>query len=1251
MADDSVILGDRDKIQARFENGLLVDLLAPHSSKSLAQISENFGDFKFESSDRRRRANGIHVEDTLIQSGSRISRIVSVIGQVRRPDTGRYLLKMRVKINSKSNEVWRMYCEVKDVAEGKGVKILLSDEIDLTISKAGESLRESVKIQDTAIELHVPAGEHTFDLEFTHGPKPSGVIFLGRREQIFELSVALTAISSTQTPNFLLISKSPCEFIEYRDLFTKLKRGIDALTSAYSRVRAGGTSHLPKDLPQKIAKWRQERESLQETITPYRSWIKRNSSVWRCILQSRPALIINLTEIPLHSLLTMLPDAYIASAIEASGEEPTEQGFLEKHNLSLGIEIDNNLPWTKIIDVGRRSPSETLECLNHILQDIDLLRQETINYRFDNTDDYYIGLHNSLRDGVRIIPSDEAQHPRPVKSCGLESSQARNVVVESKSDAQYLAAVIYARMIDSEILIVDRLPKELGDDLNRIGLELMQIDGKSIGRDGALHLYARLLGGMANKLSNIIPQRVQTALLEGETAWFGSAFPGHLIGALSDTRGSANIAYIPNDADLLLFREVIRNDENHPEYITATIIDSGYFENSEMIDVIEFSETTFDAIFPLEGPVATQIGMAWISHWPSDFIFFNTHGADGVILIGEAPVRSYNIVGLAELPNHPIVFNNSCTSWQGVGDAFIQAGARSYIGTLWPVENGAAADFARAITKHLINGGGTLATAIGSARGDTISDLAYVQIGLPTAKLCTTLGRAYEARVAALSAVMRKLYNSLGGALNTEFQGPYILQEIRKIRMIITTSVEGLEADRRDSVLLEVCLLEALTYVSLLRGNPAIGIEFFEFMNAMYKSFFRERFENNRRIAPTDIDRASLEFRILLVFAQGIVLTGPGRNTISPIDHETVIAAAIWLGEIAGFDLSLCRLSVARSRYQSGKYDEARAIIDNVSEEILHIYDAEARQLYYGTAGQILRFTGDCERALEYHDKGKRLAFDRDDSIGAANFLFDTANTYKVLRNFAQMENVALEAETLCERISWISGRLIARGIRIQSLLERGKLEGTESIIRQTLVSAIRMNDKARAQALASDMAHFLRLTEPRMGEFAAKLRAVLTMIDIAMREKRMEMAEHGAALIVAQATRDEIAEAMCSLLALLSHFNPLAASKAWNGALAGYILLCYNEPDYKLAKGLTDFIDRHPAGGDIGLGIRRNSDNREFDEIVEKASDAILSLLYGGRDEWVSRRSDCATLSNGALDFWGLEELVEKIVQPGPYA
>ena len=76
---------------------------------------------------------------------------------------------------------------------------------------------------------------------------------------------------------------------------------------------------------------------------------------------------------------------------------------------------------------------------------------------------------------------------------------------------------------------------------------------------------------------------------------------------------------------------------------------------------------------------------------------------------------------IGHLASHssPIIFNNTCWSWHQIAENFLVSGARGYIGTLWPVDNESAVNFAIEFYKRISSA--TLINAIHEAN-KTLSD-------------------------------------------------------------------------------------------------------------------------------------------------------------------------------------------------------------------------------------------------------------------------------------------------------------------------------------------------------------------------------------------------------------------------------------------------------------------------------------------------------------------------------------------------
>jgi hypothetical protein len=80
---------------------------------------------------------------------------------------------------------------------------------------------------------------------------------------------------------------------------------------------------------------------------------------------------------------------------------------------------------------------------------------------------------------------------------------------------------------------------------------------------------------------------------------------------------------------------------------------------------------------------------------------------------------------------NPIIFNNTCWSWQGISTSFLHAGCRGYIGTLWAVDNNVAVSFAESFYGKLFEGTvvNTFYTSM-STTDKTDSENIYVYWGL-----------------------------------------------------------------------------------------------------------------------------------------------------------------------------------------------------------------------------------------------------------------------------------------------------------------------------------------------------------------------------------------------------------------------------------------------------------------------------------------------------------------------------------------
>lgn len=122
---------------------------------------------------------------------------------------------------------------------------------------------------------------------------------------------------------------------------------------------------------------------------------------------------------------------------------------------------------------------------------------------------------------------------------------------------------------------------------------------------------------------------------------------------------------------------------------------------------------------------------------PSSMLLIAAHGAERSIEMEQGRrVRDTEIANW-RLAGSPVVFNNSCGSWTEVGKAFLQAGARAYVGTLWDITHEVAGEVATRLFQHMLaQPADGIARALASAVADhaaaaTNENGGYIYVGLP----------------------------------------------------------------------------------------------------------------------------------------------------------------------------------------------------------------------------------------------------------------------------------------------------------------------------------------------------------------------------------------------------------------------------------------------------------------------------------------------------------------------------------------
>jgi hypothetical protein len=114
-----------------------------------------------------------------------------------------------------------------------------------------------------------------------------------------------------------------------------------------------------------------------------------------------------------------------------------------------------------------------------------------------------------------------------------------------------------------------------------------------------------------------------------------------------------------------------------------------------------------------------------------------------------------------QLRGQPVVFNNSCSSWTSTGEAFLAAGARAVVGTLWPVANDVAARIGSYVGGRLHDE--PVMSLLFQAARDVAKpeSAAYVYVGLPDTRLMSRERISEDETLAVLTEAMSLLFRCM----------------------------------------------------------------------------------------------------------------------------------------------------------------------------------------------------------------------------------------------------------------------------------------------------------------------------------------------------------------------------------------------------------------------------------------------------------------------------------------------------------
>ncbi|MGA2372668.1 MAG: CHAT domain-containing protein [Candidatus Korobacteraceae bacterium] len=518
-----------------------------------------------------------------------------------------------------------------------------------------------------------------------------------RPNQLREAAVVFSCFPVANQPALFVIDPPPCSESEYMALHEhyRIMRNLrdEALGQRKARLIVRGGEKTPEWSDEEI-------DRRVEALTPFRRWAKRNlllSDLFKVLPLQRAVFLFEATERDM-SMFETVP----VGRIRDDDRSPLLPDGIPRLTLSAG---KGGLDYTRrawqLVRREEPFPSGPRVTAGDC---VALLS----------------GFHAALRLGAPLVVADGSVPP--ISPAPLDDAQASEaVLIEATEDAAKLVAVQYAVRNDARLCLYPAPKLDAIEDA-RQRIEGLQ-EGKLKDEDPSA-----LLRALEESVSSVVPQQVVADVGDLPLTAFTTGVPYHLLRTGAADWSHKPIGLMTGDELLLTSIELYRRPaESGPHF--NIVFDPGYFSPRETDGVLRELKSIPEFPLVLQRAAASNTALIALGGAPVDLIYFNTHGSASAMELRDMPLPGYKLLQRITLRNHPVVFNNACLSWTGVGRDFIAAGARSYIGTLWSVNADQAATFAITVANRIIQDKSTIAPAMHDTGADPVTEKAYVFVG------------------------------------------------------------------------------------------------------------------------------------------------------------------------------------------------------------------------------------------------------------------------------------------------------------------------------------------------------------------------------------------------------------------------------------------------------------------------------------------------------------------------------------------
>lgn len=1006
-------------------------------------------------------------------------------------------------------------------SEGK-VRLALNGATALTVQSSPDAMRviEPNGASDhTSLSFDLAAGKTGISLGLEVGAwaNISDTVVVCRPDQMREAAIALAAIRDRRFVPLMVLEPPPMTLDEVTTIFRQFHAQVAETLGGFGAFgKEEFKRKTEEEMRQHFSKWAGQRVH-QENMQPHRSWAKRNMMFRRALLDFGITKAVCLFEpAPEDLVLAGIEYATVempAGAIDISGFDGLLSGIerialktcVERSDLADGAPALNRDAWLQAL---HDECCALFGCAPEI---------EPVEAEDDDPAGVILGLYEARKEGrtLRVVPGSRGTSRAATRVCCV--AQADHVVaVEVHDRAQSLIASLYAVesgatfavtpapdltktesvLRELQAAVVERsqrsmianvvaspdddsgtgptgVPDSQGAAARDVPAQLQGEQAKGIpawasGLADALRKFVmsdrrpELLKALEEEVSSRIAPELVAAVGNAALTVFGGGLPYSFFRSGTLDWSSKRIGHVISDADLLVISELHNQGAIDPIVSFNVIIDPGFFADSETDLVAEaLKSRSAKSLVLRKDSQITGIFMPLLNAVPVDFIFFNTHGTDQSIMLGHYPLQNYQITQWHAFGERPLIFNNSCLSWTGVGRDFIRVGARGYVGTLWSVGVSAAADVARRSMARMINDGEPICGAIRQAEVDPFTSRAYIFVGTATASFSMDEQATVADDPVRLVAVMQNYLHILGevrsriDAVGPDAFTAQLYAEFKALReALINLNEAWLQTVVIDAMIAELDLLSEKD--DALNAGLEYRAELADRCAGMLAEASMEDRQRDMRIEPLMRFRANIHLAL-------------GHFAEADADAKTSIEASERLG-VSSQSAKQIRIQIA---IDQNLLDQAHSLVAQTRSENSK---AQGDQLFdlasLGRLCQILkRDPARYDEGIEVAKQGIAMAMALKNLYEQATFEIDLAQIYNGKNEPQSALEAAQRGLALARRANSAIGELSAYGTIGQAYLRLKDLQNARRYAGLGLGRARALNEPKRAATFLADLA------------------------------------------------------------------------------------------------------------------------------------------------------------------------------------